>query len=225
MIEAWTLATLGTFAGLLPIVNPFSTAVIFLTITQHFPDARRRQQARMACVYAAGILLACLFAGALIMEFFGIELPAIRVAGGLIVARIGFGMLSPETPKEVSEESQEEASHKVDVSFTPLAMPMMSGPGAIAVTLGMAAGAEGIADYLGIATGILLVVLIAWLVLRASRRVVTFLGVTGMNALTRIMGFLLICVGIQLIAVGTREVFSDPAFVQPVLDAVRGAGT
>ncbi len=199
---------LGTFIGLLPIANPFSTAAVFVAITQRFTESQARSQARRACVYMAIVLLVSLFAGALIMRFFGISLPALRVAGGLIVARIGFDMLSLEPDPDVGETQREEILHMTDVAFTPLAMPMLSGPGSIAVTVSMAAGAGTLWDYGAIALGIVLVAGASWLVLRSARRVVTRLGSTGMTALTRVMGFLLVCVGVQFIGDGVVHIVS-----------------
>jgi multiple antibiotic resistance protein len=215
-------AAVVTFVGILPIANPFSTAVVFLTITEGFGPERRLQQARMACVYMAAVLIVFLVAGALIMEFFGISIPGVRIAGGLIVSRIGFGMLSAEPEQQVSSESREEATHMRDVSFTPLAMPMLSGPGSIAVTIGMAAEADGIVEHLAIALGIVLVAIVSFLVLRESGRVVRFLGVTGMQAMSRIMGFLLVCVGIQFVVIGIQQILSEPEFMGPILETLRG---
>ncbi len=222
MIVNWITIALVTFVGILPIANPFSTAVVFLTITEGFGEERRRRQAFLACIYMAGVLITFLLAGTLIMNFFGISLPGLRIAGGLIVARIGFGMLNSKPEKEMSKEFREEAMRKDDVAFTPLAMPMLSGPGSIAVTIGMAAEADGVGANLAIVVGIGLVALVSWLVLRASGRVVRVLGATGMNAMGRIMGFLLVCVGIQFIVDGTHQLLSSPEFMGSILDAIRG---
>lgn len=221
MTGNWVTIALVTFVGILPIANPFSTAVVFLSITEGFSKKRRRQQARLACIYMAGILITFLLAGTLIMNFFGISIPGLRIAGGLIVARIGFGMLNSKPENQMSEEFREEAMQKDDVAFTPLAMPMLSGPGSIAVTIGMAAEADGVGENLAIVVGIGLVALVSWLVLRASGRVVRVLGATGMNAMGRIMGFLLVCVGIQFIVNGTHQILSSPEFMGPILDAIR----
>lgn len=222
MIFNWITIAVVTFIGILPIANPFSTAVVFLTITEGYSEAWRRRQARLACIYMAVILITFLLLGTLIMSFFGISIPGLRIAGGLIVARIGFGMLSSESDQMISKESHEEAVQKVDIAFTPLAMPMLSGPGSIAVTIGMATDADGIGENLAIVLGIGLVAFVSWLVLRGSARVVRVLGATGMNAMGRIMGFLLICVGIQFIVDGTHDVLTSPVFWEPILDAIRG---
>ena len=222
MIGSWITIAVVTFIGILPIANPFSTAVVFLTITERFSEERRRQQALLACVYMAGVLITFLLLGSLIMNFFGISIPGLRIAGGLIVARIGFGMLNPTPENEMPEESREEAVRMDDVAFTPLAMPMLSGPGSIAVTIGMATEADGVGENLAIVVGIGLVALVSWLVLRASARVVRALGATGMNAMGRIMGFLLICIGVQFIVDGTHDILSSPEFWGPILGAIRG---
>ncbi len=222
MIGSWIGIAVVTFIGILPIANPFSTAVVFLTITEGFSEGRRRQQARLACVYMAVVLIIFLLLGSLIMNFFGISVPGLRIAGGLIVARIGFGMLNSTSEHALPEESREEAVRMDDVAFTPLAMPMLSGPGSIAVTIGMATEADGLGENMAIVVGIGLVALVSWLVLRASTRVVRVLGATGMNAMGRIMGFLLVCVGIQFIVDGTQNILENPAFWPPILDAIRG---
>ncbi len=221
MIGNWIAIALTTFVGILPIANPFSTAVVLLTITEGFSEERRRQQVRLACIYMAGILITFLLAGTLIMNFFGISIPGLRIAGGLIVAGIGFGMLNPKPEHAMSEELRADAVQKDDVAFTPLAMPMLSGPGSIAVTIGMAAEADGMGENMAIVVGIGLVAFVSWLVLRASGRVVRVLGATGMNALGRIMGFLLVCVGIQFIVNGVQQILSSPEFMTPILDVIQ----
>jgi multiple antibiotic resistance protein len=178
-------------------------------LTERFPDAQARDQARRACIYMAIVLLVALFAGALVMQFFGISIPALRIAGGIIVARIGFGMLNPEPEEDVGDKDKAEARGRADLAFTPLAMPMLSGPGSIAVTIGMAAGAHHVIEYVAIALGIVLVALVSWVVLRSARRIVRFLGSTGMTALTRIMGFLLVCVGVQFLGTGILEFIGE----------------
>src|SRR5690554_5617801 len=135
MIASWITIAAVTFIGILPIANPFSTAVVFLSLTEGFSEERRRQQAFMACLYMAVILITFLLLGSLIMNFFGISIPGLRIAGGLIVARIGFGMLNAKSENGLSEEQREEAEWMDDVAFTPLAMPMLSGPGSIAITI------------------------------------------------------------------------------------------
>lgn len=216
MLADWLTTVLATFVGLLPIVNPFSTAAVFLAITARQSEAERRRQATLACLYATGVLWVFLFGGALIMNFFGISIPALRLAGGLIVARVGFSMLSPSEPNVAPDV----AGPSLNVAFTPLAVPMLSGPGSIAVTIGMAAGAESLSDDIAIAVGIALVVLASWLVLSSARAVKRFLGDQGIDALTRIMGFLLVCIGVQFIGIAVVEAITDPGILGRILEAL-----
>jgi len=210
---------LATFGALVPITNPFSTAPVFASLSRRFSLERRNQQAWMASVYTAGTLIVALVAGALIMSFFGISLPALRIAGGLVVARVGFGMLSPEPEKELTEDSRDEAMQMRDIAFTPISMPLLSGPGSIAMTIGMASEASNLLEYAGIAIGIVLTALFAWLVLRSSTRVAAMLGVTGMNVLTRLMGLVLVCIGVQFVLRGLIASITHPTVVEALRQA------
>ena len=216
-MSEWLTTILATFAGLFPIVNPFSTAVVFLAITANLTDAERQRQALLACCYATGVLLVFLFGGSLLINFFGISMPALRLAGGLIVARVGFGMLSPPDP----EDDPAQGTRRADVAFTPLAVPMLSGPGSIAVTIGMAAGADSLAEYAAIAAGIAMVVAVSYAVLSSARAVKRGLGEQGLDALTRIMGFLLVCIGVQFVGVAVVEVVTDPSLLGAIADALQ----
>ena len=174
----------------------------------------------MACIYSFAVLTVALLAGALILTFFGISIHALRVAGGLIVARIGFGMLNPHPEEEIDDAARAEAMEMQDVAFTPIAMPMLSGPGSIAVTIGMATEVGHPIEYAAIIVGIGLVAVTAWLVLRSSVRVVAYMGVTGVTVLTRIMGLLLVGIGIQFVFTGIIEPLISDRVIQMIVDAV-----
>jgi multiple antibiotic resistance protein len=223
MLHDWLALVMGTFGALLPIANPFSTAPVFASVTLRFSESRRKQQARQAAIYMASVLLVCLFAGAIILTFFGITLPILRMAGGFVIARVGFGMLSPGQSEEASEETTEEAHHMMDVAFTPIAMPLLSGPGSMAVTISMATAADHWWEYTAVAVGILFTSWVSWVVLRQSTRVVHFLGASGMEALTRVMGFLLVCIGFQFVATGFFEGLTSDRVMDALVQAVERA--
>ena len=202
---------MGTFIALLPLINPFAAAPTFLAMTEGDSPARRLEQLTKACIYMVGILLCFLTAGKFIMEFFGISLPGLRIAGGMLVVGIGWNMLMGSgTDGTHAEHANPEAKAKPDISFSPLAMPMLSGPGSIAVTLGFTSLAVGWIDYVAIVLGILGVTVVTYVVLRLSTRVVSVVGLNGMNALTKIMGFLLVCVGIEFVVNGVAGVITGP---------------
>jgi multiple antibiotic resistance protein len=211
---------LATIVALLPITNPVSTAAVFMSITSGDTTENRRKQALKGALYAFAILIVFLITGTLIMEFFGISIPGLRIAGGIMVIRVAFSMLKDDG-MQIQENTKNEALHKRDVSFTPLAMPSLSGPGAIAVTIGLSAGTDRWIDYTAIVLGIMIVVAVAFLTLRASGKILKFFGQTGIDALSKIMGFLLLCVGIQFLINGIVEIIADQEFMKRLLESFR----
>lgn len=201
-----------TVMTLLPIINPVGTAVLLLGIGAHLDPAARERQVRKACVYASGILIAFLLLGTLIMQVFGISIPGLRIAGGLVIAFLGFRMLFPDTAPEMSAEAVREAQSKADISFSPLAMPSLSGPGSIATVISMSStirheeqGVRIVIEHVGVIIGIGVAALVCYFVLRAAEPLAHKLGSAGIGAIARIMGFLMICIGVQFVINGVRE--------------------
>ncbi|MBM3874188.1 MAG: MarC family NAAT transporter [Verrucomicrobia bacterium] len=214
----WELI-LGTVIALLPIINPFASTPVFLAITEGDTERQRERQARRGCLYMVAILVLSLIGGTFIMNFFGISIPGLRIAGGLLVSGIGLSMLSARSLAQ-EERERDAARAKRDISFTPLAMPMLSGPGSIAVTIGFTSLAQTPLDYAAIILGIVVVALISYLVLRISSRIVLVVGINGMSALTKIMGFLLLCIGVQFIVNGILGIATDPNLLRSLKGAM-----
>ncbi|HEY0946504.1 MAG TPA: MarC family NAAT transporter [Opitutaceae bacterium] len=216
----WELI-LGTVIALLPIINPLASTPVFLVITEGDSDERRREQAKWGCIYMVAILVAFLIGGTFIMNFFGLSIPGLRIAGGLLVSRIGLNMLLTSPGSDADEQKRhEEARAKRNIAFTPLAMPMLSGPGSIAVTVGFTSLSTAWLDYVAIILGIVVVAVISFVTLSLSSRIVRLIGVNGMNALTKIMGFLILCIGIQFVVNGVVGVASDPAVLRGIREAM-----
>jgi multiple antibiotic resistance protein len=220
--------TAGALLAILPIVNPLGAVPLVMTVAAHLPEAERQRQVRRACLYTFVLMTGFLVAGSLIMNFFGISMPGMRIAGGMIVAFLGFRMLFPSSPAVASDiAAGGEVRH--DIAFTPLAMPGLSGPGTFAVGMSLSSqagakeGWDRVADYLGVATGILVVALLSWFALRGAERFNRILGATGMVALTRLMGFLMICIGVQFIINGLVVITNDPRMWAGLPEAVRQA--
>jgi multiple antibiotic resistance protein len=197
---------LGGFVSLVTIINPASKIPLFVSVTRHFLPAKRRHVASRACLYAFGILTVSLFAGGLILDGFGISPGALRIAGGLVVAVVGYRMLFV-----ASNADQTMQAHHPNVAFFPLALPGISGPGAIAVVIGFSTEIAELKNpfqqalaYAGSVISIVICCVIVWLVLRSATRIARWLGEDGTEALTRLMGFLLICIGVQFIGSGIR---------------------
>lgn len=209
----WELV-LGTIIALLPVINPLASTPIFLAITEGDTDEQRRRQAFRGCAYMVAILVSFLIGGTFIMNFFGISIPGLRIAGGLLVTGIGLGMVAPPRTGDDEKRRQAEAKAKSDISFTPLAMPMLSGPGSIAVTVGFTSLSTGFLDYVAIIIGILCVAVIAYITLNLSGKIVQLVGANGMSALTKIMGFLILCIGVQFIVNGIVSIITSPAVIE-----------
>lgn len=216
LLHLWGIY-LGTLIGLLPIINPLSAGPTFLAITEGDSEERRRGQALKGCLYMVAILVSFLIGGSFIMGFFGISIPGLRITGGILLAGIGMRMLAARrTDSDGDREQQEAARRKVDISFSPLAMPMLSGPGSIAVTLGFTSLATDWLDYVGIIAGIITVAVITYIVLRLSGRLVGFIGPVGVNAMTKIMGFLLMSMGVQFVVNGVLAIATDPELLRGI---------
>lgn len=210
--DVFSTAVVLTVSALFPIMNPFSTAPLFASLTAGFDPRRKAHQALMGCIYAFGILVVFLLLGAAIIDFFGISVPGIRVAGGLIIATIGFRMLFPDPQAAARAEAQAE-DQNLDFSFTPIAMPSLAGPGSISVVLSGAAQIKNqqrddwLIIYAGVIVGMAITLISAFFVLRAAAAMVRFLGRNGIDAMTRVFGFLLICIAMQFLLTGISDFF------------------
>jgi multiple antibiotic resistance protein len=207
------MLTIGT---LLPIMNPFSTAPLFVSLTAGADESWRNKQALLACIYAFAILVTFLLLGAWIIDFFGISVPGLRVAGGLIIGVIGFRMLFP-SPAPAGAAATDAPAQQQDVAFTPLAMPSLAGPGSISVVLTAAAHVRSTYPevfetiYLGVIAGMALTLVFSLGVLRAAAVMVRYLGAAGIDAMTRIFGFLLIAIGMQFLLTGISDFYGIAA--------------
>lgn len=176
---------------------------VFLALTDNHTPEHRLKQAGKAALFMVFILSSFLFGGTYIISFFGISLEGIRIAGGLMIMKWAYTLLNPDLGgRKLSLEDQEEAMTKPDISFSPLAMPLLSGPGSIAVVLGLASQSTDYSDYFVLFAAICLAALTAYIVLIVSPGAVRILGKSGMAALTRMMGFITLCIGVQFIING-----------------------
>jgi multiple antibiotic resistance protein len=224
VVHLWGIF-LGTFIALLPIINPLASAPTFLAITEGDSEARRQEQAKKGCFYMVGILVSFLIGGTFIMNFFGISIPGLRIAGGIMVTGIGMKMLMGSgSDSHTESEEREAARRKEDISFSPLAMPMLSGPGSIAVTLGFTSLATNWTDYIAIIVGIICVALVTYVTLRLSGKVVHLIGPVGVNAMTKIMGFLVMCIGVQFVVNGVLGIATDPELLRGIKAVLAGTG-
>jgi multiple antibiotic resistance protein len=203
-ISAFLLA----FPALFSIVNPIGSALIFHQVTGHRTRQERCDLARTVAIYAAIVLLVSLWLGGYVLAFFGISLSALRIAGGLVVAVRAWSMLmEPEVHHEQKSASAEPAQAADDIAFFPLTMPLTTGPGTIAVAIALASqrpanGVGTLAFFAGVSLAALIIAFSIWLCYRWSGTVTELLGPSGARIVSRLVAFLLLCVGVQIIVTG-----------------------
>jgi multiple antibiotic resistance protein len=194
-----------TFTSILFIVDPVALIPTYLAITQGETHEQRRRTAMRACIAAMILLVVFGIAGRLIFRVFGITLPAFRIAGGLILWFVALDMLRGNRTTQESSEEIAEGQEKDDVAITPLAMPMLAGPGAISTVMVLAGQARTVSQHVVVYLSVVLTAFLSWLSLRAGERLVVVLGQTGIRVMTRIMGLLLAAVATQFIITGVRD--------------------
>ena len=196
---------LVSFTSILFLVDPIAVVPTFLAITQGESQDKRRTTARRACLAAAILLVVFAAAGNLIFRAFGITLPAFRIAGGAILWLVAMDMLRGERRTQESEAEIEEGRRKEDVALTPLAMPLLAGPGAISTVMVLSGQARTPARTAVVYGSIVATMLISWIMLRIGDRVMSRFGQTGIRVIMRIMGLMLAAVAVQFIITGVME--------------------
>lgn len=202
----------STFTTLLAVINPFEVLPVFLLLLRDKSNQERGRVAFMACLYALLLILFFLFFGAVILKIFGVSLSMVRIAGGIVLMKIGFELFLPSSDGDGTPAF---ARSTGNVAFMPLAMPLMIGPGPIATVLGMMATVEH-SSHEALAFGVILgaiflAVGVTYACLAFATRLTTTLGPLGIDAATRIVGFFVSAMGVSLIFNG-------------VMDALRSAG-
>jgi multiple antibiotic resistance protein len=210
-------AVLFTLAALLPIVNPLGSAPIFLSMTADLPSAARRKLATAVARHAFLLLSAAMLIGTYVLRIFGVSLPIVRVAGGLLVTASGWRLLNDEAKPDKNPGPVEAWEREVARrAFYPLTFPLTVGPGSIsiAITLGakaQARGARTAGELIADLVGVVLVSLTVLLSYRFASRLIAYLGETGTAVFLRLSSFILLCVGVAIIWSGIVDL------VQPLL--------
>jgi len=189
------------FAALFSVVNPLGTMPVFIGITENNSRAERNKTALKASLYMFLILSIAYFAGKFIIQFFGISIESLRIAGGLIITSSGFALLTGNFSKHkgMDQTVSEEAKLKDDSSLTPLAIPMLAGPGSISLLISLNENYSNWIQTLIIFITIPAVGFITYLILRSSHYIFSKLGASGLNSISRIIGFIVIAIGIEYI--------------------------
>ncbi|PWD83653.1 MarC family NAAT transporter [Ignatzschineria cameli] len=209
MIELIKVVSIGVMM-LLPLANPLTAIAMYLGLSSRMSIEERKKTASQSAFYTLAILLTTWYLGHFIMGVFGISIPGLQIAGGMIVAFIGFMMLFP--PSKQAPEEVESAGKSSSISFVPLAMPATAGPGTIALVISTGSTfhtSSHISEFVYLAAPPIVALLIAallWIGLRSAATIMRVLGAKGIEAISRLMGFLLVCMGVQFIINGVLAI-------------------
>ncbi len=205
---------LYSFVGLFPLVNPIGTSVYFLQATEHIPDFERKKLAFKVARNAFIVLIVVLFTGSYILKFFDITLNFINIAGGLLIAWSALDALNDKQEPAADAVSAIDDVH-TKLVFFPLTIPFTTGPGALAVTIALAAhlkiqiNPESLGGYSGIMAGILLIAMLVWLCNRYSKSIYTAIGKASTQAIASIFALIVLAIGISVMWRGIEPLLSE----------------
>jgi multiple antibiotic resistance protein len=212
-VHNYLVHALTVFMGFFAIMNPFANTAIFLGLTEGDSAAIRRAVARRALLFAYLIILVFAISGHMIFKMFGIGLPAFKITGGLLVLQIGFQMLHGE-PSRIHHPDPSKTpvnlEGELDKAVSPLAMPLLAGPGTIATAINFSSGG-GLEDAVVTLITFLVLCFITYFCFVYGERLVRYLGHKGMGIITRLMGLILAVIGTQMVIDGIMDLIKKAA--------------
>lgn len=204
-----------SFGALFSIMNPLGTVPVFVGLTQDSNKKERAVTAFWTAIDVLVILLLSFFAGKYILSFFGISLNALKIAGGLIIATSGFALLSGKFSEHKGmkrKRIQKDIASRDSISLTPLAIPMLAGPGTISLLITYNQEYGLMSDKMILVGAMLFTALTIYLILKSAHFIVKFLGASGINALSRIIGFIVIAIGVEYIISSVVDILTKIEF-------------
>jgi multiple antibiotic resistance protein len=202
---------LTIFAALFSMVNPLGAMPVYAVLTADETHHNRNATAKKASIYFVLILILFYFVGTSIMNFFGISLEAMRIAGGFVIFSSGVALMGGNIAKSrtIDKKVTQEAIQREDISLTPLAMPMLSGPGSISMLIAFNAQNTGMTSHLVTVAAVMAVGVITFFILRATPYMMKLLGTSGINSISRILGFFVMAIGVQYVINGITPLFKN----------------
>ncbi|TAJ12380.1 NAAT family transporter [Marinilabiliaceae bacterium JC017] len=193
------------FTSFFTLINPFGAMPIFMTMTTELTEDNRNRTAKKACFAAFITIFLFAFSGQLLFKFFGISVDSFRIVGGVIFFLMGMDMLQARLGKVKIKES-EVKSYVNDISVTPLAIPMICGPGAITNAIVLMEDASSINMMLVLVFAIFLVIALTYIILLSSGKIMKFLGETGINVMMRLMGLIVMVIAVEFFFSGLKPI-------------------
>ena len=189
------------FVALFSVINPLGAVPIFVGLTQDDTTAERQRISFWTAINVFLILIISFFIGQYVLAFFGISIDALRIAGGFIIVNSGFSLLNRKFTRGrgVHKEIESDAHKRNDIALTPLAIPMLAGPGSISLLIAMYQDYQKIEEQVIACLAMAAVALVIFLVMRSAHYLARILGASGIVAISRIIGFIVIAIGVQYI--------------------------
>lgn len=189
------------FAALFSVLNPIGTVPIFVGLTEGYTKKEISKTSLWTALNVFIILMIAFFIGQYVLTFFGITITALRIAGGILITNSGFALLNGKFSKNkgINKKVEEEAQERSDIALTPLAMPMLAGPGSMSLLIAFYQEHNSTSEIISSCLAILVIALVIFIILRSAYYLARILGSSGIVAISRIVGFLTIAIGIQYI--------------------------
>jgi MarC family membrane protein len=189
------------FAALFSVLNPIGTVPIFVGLTQHDSQKERSRISLWTAINVFIILIVSYFIGQYVLTFFGISIDALRIAGGIVIVNSGFSLLSGKFNKKrgINKKIENEAHQRNDIALTPLAIPMLAGPGSISLLIAFYQEHHQMNEIIISSLAILAIAIAIFVILKSAHYLARILGASGIVAISRIVGFIVISIGIQYI--------------------------
>ncbi|THD68024.1 NAAT family transporter [Robertkochia marina] len=197
-----------TFTSFFTLINPLGTMPIFLTMTADLNNKDRTRTAQKASVVAFITIVIFAFTGQLLFKFFGISVNSFRMVGGVIFFLMGMDMLQARLGKVKVKDSEVHA-YVDDISITPLAIPMICGPGALTNAIVLMEDAQTMGMKVSLIIGVLVVMIITYLILYSSSRIIKILGQTGINVMMRLMGLIVMVIAVEFFFSGLKPILKS----------------
>lgn len=199
-----TSVFLTILIGLFSLMNPLSALPIYIGLTSEDTEEIKLRTLKKTCLYILIICTVSYYLGVYLLNFFGITIPALRVAGGLIIFRSGWQLLNVTHKKELKGNIKEESDKKDDISFSPLAMPLLAGPGSMSFLITLYSNRsenvhQALLQDLAAIAAILVVMLSIYFIFKYAPKLMKYTGQSGLTSLSKVMGFIVIGIGVQMI--------------------------
>ncbi len=202
-----TTLFVSTLVSLFSLINPLSAIPVFISLTRKYPKDHLYRTVRRTALYVFIVCVVSFCIGEFILNFFGVSIHALKIAGGIIISRSGFQLLSAQHKSDVGGSIADESKDKEDISFSPLAMPLLAGPGSMSLLINLAIQTETFSEKSIIVAAVFVVCLSIYLVLSSAPYLLKYLGQSGLTTLSKIMGLLVLSIGIQMIVASGRSLF------------------